>query len=309
MEQSQLTPEADAAALRKAMKGLGTDEATIIKIVANRSNAQRQQIKEMYSKLYSRDLIADLKSDLGGKFEDAVVALFDDPYMYDAKCLKKAMKGAGTDEDTVIEIICTRPNWYLKNIMFAYKNLFDCDLIKDIKSDFSSNVKNTLVTILGLSRNENAQPDSATTQKYAEDLFKGGIKRAGTDEKVFINILTKLSPQEMQLMAEQYKQIAGEDLIKSVDKEFSGSLKKAIRTILYANLDPSQYFADKVYNAVHGAGTKDRQLMRVLITRDEVDMPQIKECFKKKYNKDMVQYIKSDLSGDYKKLMVELCDH
>ena len=40
--------EQDAADLRKAMKGMGTDEDAIIKIVANRTNAQRQKIKESY---------------------------------------------------------------------------------------------------------------------------------------------------------------------------------------------------------------------------------------------------------------------
>ena len=49
--------------------------------------------------------------------------------------------------------------------------------------------------------------------------------------------------------------------------------------------------------------------MRILITRDEVDMPQIKECYKKLYGKDMVQAVKDDTTGDYKKILVELCDH
>ena len=75
--------QADAEALRKAMEGFGTDEAALIKICANRTNSQRQQIKHAYKSLYGRDLISDLKSELHGKFEDAMVALFTEPIEYD----------------------------------------------------------------------------------------------------------------------------------------------------------------------------------------------------------------------------------
>ena len=49
--------------------------------------------------------------------------------------------------------------------------------------------------------------------------------------------------------------------------------------------------------------------MRVLITRDEIDMPQIKECYKKLYGSSMIEDIKKDISGQYRKLMLELCHH
>lgn len=299
----------DAEALRKAMKGAGTDEDAIIKIVANRNNTQRQQLKQYYQQKFSRDLVFDLKEDLSGKFEDAIVALFDDPYVYDAKSLYKAMKGIGTDEDTCIEILCTRPNWYIKNIITAYTNLYQRDLIKDVKSDFHGNLEKLLVAILNCSRSENAKPNQQTIEQYAQQLIKGGIKRLGTDEKLFIDILTKCSTQELQLLSQVYEKQAGESLLKSIDKEFSGNLKKTLKTIIYANTIPSEYFASRVHEAVKGAGTKDKLLMRILITRDEVDMPQIKECYKKLYGKDLVQVIKNDTTGDYKKLLVELCDH
>ena len=86
-------------------------------------------------------------------------------------------------------------------------------------------------------------------------------------------------------------------------------MKKALRTIVYATISPSEYFATRVKEAIKGFGTDDSLLMRVLITRDEIDMNNIKQYYKQLYKKDMVEDIKSDIGGDYRKLMVELCSH
>lgn len=47
-------PSSDAAALRKAMKGFGTDEAAIIAILSRRTSDQRQQIMLKYQQSYGR---------------------------------------------------------------------------------------------------------------------------------------------------------------------------------------------------------------------------------------------------------------
>ena len=304
----------DVETLKKSLKIGGAekvDENAIIKLLANRNNVMRQQLRNYYNKKFNRDLVSDLKAELDGKFEAAIVALLDDPFIYDAKSLHKAMKGVGTDTDACIEIICTRPNWYLKNIMTAYTNLTGGDLIKDLKSEVKlmGNTGTLLCTLLQCQRSENPTPNKETIEKYADDLIKGGIQKLGTDEKLFMDILTKTSTPELQLLIDTYQKKAGESLLVSIDKEFTGDVKKTLKTIIYANTTPSEYFAQRVNEAIASAGQKDELLMRILITRDEVDMPKIKECYKTLYGKDMVESIKEATLGDYKNLLVELCDH
>lgn len=87
---------------------MGTDEAAIINLLTKRTNAQRQQILTKFKLMYGKDLIKELKSELGGNFENFIVALMEPKTLYDARCLRRAMRGAGTDESTLIEILCTR---------------------------------------------------------------------------------------------------------------------------------------------------------------------------------------------------------
>lgn len=110
------TPQQDADTLRTAMKGFGCDEKAIIAVCTGRTNAQRLEIVKAYKASYGRDLLADLKSELHGKFEDAMIALFTDPIEYDVDNLNDAMKGLGTDEDCLIEILASRPGWYMNKI-------------------------------------------------------------------------------------------------------------------------------------------------------------------------------------------------
>lgn len=103
------------------MKGFGTDEDQIIDILTKRSNAQRQAIAEVFKNDLGRDLIDDLKSELGGKFEDVIVALMLTPDHYLCKQLHKAMDGMGTEEDTLIEILCPKSNEEVHTLTAKYE--------------------------------------------------------------------------------------------------------------------------------------------------------------------------------------------
>lgn len=103
------------------MKGFGTDEKAIIDILTARSNYQRQEINTYFRNQLGRDLVKDLKSELGGKFEDVIIGLMLPPIEYSCKQLNKAMKGLGTDESALVEILCSKSNAELKTIVSTYE--------------------------------------------------------------------------------------------------------------------------------------------------------------------------------------------
>jgi annexin A7/11 len=298
------TPQQDADALRKAMKGIGCDKKAITDICSHRTNAQRLEIVKAYKASYGRDLIADLKSELHGKYEDSIIALFTDPIEYDADELRKAMKGMGTNEDTLIEIIASRPAPILAQIKAKFNEKYKRDLEADVKSETSGTLRKLLIALLQCSRSTNTMPNPAQSAAIAEEIHKAGEAKLGTDESVFNKYFCSLSPHELAAVSREYHKLTGHTILQAIDKEFSGDSKKTLRTIVYATLSPSEYFATRVHDAVKGLGTKDHLLIRVIVSRSEIDMPQIKQYYKQLFGKDMYEDVKNDISGEYRELLL-----
>ena len=270
------TPQQDADTLRKAMKGFGCDEKAIIEVCIHRTNAQRLEIVKAYKASYGRDLIADLKSELHGKFEDSMIALFTDPIEYDADELRKAMKGLGTNEDTLIEIIASRPPQVIQAIKAKFNEKYKRDLEADVKSETSGTLRKLLIALLQCGRSVNTNPNPSQCAQIADEIYK-----AGEANKYFCT----LSPHELALVSKEYHKLTGHTILQAIDKEFSGDAKKTLRTIVYATLSPSEYFATRVHDAVKGLGTKDHLLIRVIVSRSEIDLPQIKQYYKQLFGK------------------------
>ena len=151
--------EKDADLMNKALKGMNVDTNSLLDIVKNRTHKERMKIRHAYKSMFGKDLLLDLKSELVGEFKSTMMALFKDPVEYDADSLYKAIKGLGTNEDTLIEILSSRPGWYLNKIKKVYKEKYKKDLEKDVIGDTSSDFRNLLVSLLQCKRRENTNPD------------------------------------------------------------------------------------------------------------------------------------------------------
>ncbi|EJW73291.1 hypothetical protein WUBG_15800, partial [Wuchereria bancrofti] len=70
------------------------------------------------------------------------------PTKYDAIQLQKAMKGLGTTEITLIDILCSRNDDELNAIKNEYKDEFGRTLESDIVGDTSGDFKELLLALL-----------------------------------------------------------------------------------------------------------------------------------------------------------------
>jgi len=288
------------------MKGFGTDEKAIVAVLAHRSAQQRLEICKAFKTAYGKDLIHNLKAELSGNFEDVVVALLSDRPHYEATCLRNAMKGAGTDEHVLLEIICTRTNAEIHAIKAAYSAEFHRDLEKDVHSETSGHFKRLIVSLLQDNRSEDPTVDLAKAKADAEALHQAGEKRWGTDESKFNEILVTRSFPHLRAVFQEYAKIAKYDILRSIEHEMSGDLKSGFKALVHSVVDRPAYFAERLYKSMKGAGTDDSTLIRIVVTRCEVDMVEIKQAFLTNYHKTLGKMIADDCGGDFKRMLVAL---
>uniref|UniRef100_A0A3Q1FSL2 Annexin n=1 Tax=Acanthochromis polyacanthus TaxID=80966 RepID=A0A3Q1FSL2_9TELE len=300
-------PLRDVEVLRKAMKGFGTDENAIIELLGSRTNKQRVPMVAAYKTTYGKDLKRDLKSELTGDFEDLALAMLQTPAHFDASELREAIKGAGTDEACLIEILSSRSNAEIQEINRIYKAEYGKSLEDAISSDTSGHFRRLLISLSQGNRDERETVDISLAKQDAQKLYAAGENKVGTDESQFNAILCARSKPHLRAVFQEYQQMCGRDIEKSVCREMSGNLESGMVAVVKCIKNTPGYFAERLHKAMKGAGTKDRTLIRIMVSRSEIDMLDIRQEYLRTYGKSLYTAISSDTSGDYKKLLLKLC--
>ena len=284
----------------------GKDENALIDIAINNTNAQRVKLRDDYKAKFGRDLLDDFKNNFKSEFLDTVTGVFKTPAEYDADLLYTAMKGIGSDKNVITEVLCFRDQKRINEIKAKFQEKYGKDLVAEIKSETSGDYQKIVLQLLEGGRQENAQADLQKCSGIADELYKAGEDKLGTDEATFIKYFTSLSPAELLLVCKEYHKKYKKNMIDVLKSEFDGNEKNLLIRILYSMFSPSEYFAEQIMYAVAGAGTNDAQLIRCIISRYSIDMKKVKKYYKKLYNKELLDAVKDDVSGNYGKILEAL---
>ncbi|XP_061590291.1 annexin A3b [Cololabis saira] len=306
-EKAGFKVEEDVSALKNAIEGLGTTEKTLVDVLTQRSNAQRQLIAKAYEKATGRTLVGDLEGDTHGDFEDLLVALITPPALYDCHEVTGAIKGSGTTESTLTEIFASRSNRQIKAMSEAYLEETGRLMIHDLKSDVAGDYGKALLTLAEGKRDETTSVDAAKAKADAKALYEAGEKKWGTDEDKFIDILcTRSVPQLGQTLVE-YKNISKTTLQESIESEMSGDLEKLLVAVVKCVKSVPAYFAERLFKSMKGAGTTESTLTRILVNRSEIDLLDIRAEYKKMFGCSLYSHLEAEVSGSYGDALKQLC--
>lgn len=299
------SPIDDAQVIKNACRGLGTDEKSIITLLGHRKASQIKLIKQAYEEVYQEDLIKQLKCEISGDFEKAICQWVLDPVERDAILIHEALKKGKPDYNLVAEIVCIKSPEELLAVKRAYHKIYKHALEEDVASHTSGKIRKFLVGIVSTYKYHGEEIDEIVAYSDANTLHNE-IQDVQSIHEEIIRIISTRSKQQLLATFNHFKDIHGNSISRALrsspEHEFFQTVRVAIKCIKY----PQKYFAKILRNAIVGLGTDEDVLTRVIVTRAEVDLKEIKELYLERNNIPLDQAVAGDTSGDYRAFLLTL---
>lgn len=300
------SPSQDCQEIQKALKGRGVDEERLVKILAHRSASQRKEIREIYQRMYKEDLIKLMDSKLHGKLQDAMIMWMLDSPERDALIMHRALKSWCKDYNALTEVICTRTTREVAAIAAAYRARYKKDLEEDIASETSGMITKLLLALIWSSRSAIFNVNLELVRSDARSLYEAGSTGSITNGRTISGAFSMRSREHLQATLECYQQIFGQDLKKALKKRTGGAAEDELRAVIKCLQSPANYFAKVLNISMRGLGTDDDVLTRVIVTRAEVDMQEIKRIYLAKFKVSLESRIAKDTRGNFEDFLLEL---
>ena len=265
-----------------------SDKTKIVEFICKLNKEQRLKLKETYVASYGTELIKDLEKVLSGNVEKLVCGLIKSFIDFDAEQIYLSMKGLGTDEDTLSEMIATKPSRHLNKIKQRYPELYNETLENDIKGDTSDYYRNILIAMIQGGRSDNPYPNS---QKMKDIVNKLNDDNENIKES-FVSYLVNCSYGEICTICREYEKVYNKNILEGIKNKFGKDEYNFFNVLLNYISDPGKFFAEKIH------GFKDKDLIRIIVSNEEI-LNDIKDAYKELYNTELIDDIKNNTDGDF----------
>ncbi|XP_058194921.1 annexin-like protein RJ4 [Rhododendron vialii] len=297
------SPVEDAEAIRKAVHGWGADEKKIISIIGHRNAVQRKLIRQTYEETYQEDMIKRFESELHGNFEKAMFRWVLDPFDRDAVLANVALKESNPDYHVIVELSCIYSPEELLAVKRVYQARYHHCLEEDLASHIFGDLGKFLVALAGVYRYDGGEIDPRLAKSEA-GVLHNAIKDKNHEE--ITRIVGTRSKAQLIATFNCYKDEYGASITKHLVNGPANPYSAAVSTAVRCIKDPKKYYEKLLRDALHNHGIDENALTRVIVTRAEKDLKDIKELYYKRNSVTLDHAVAKETSGDYEAFLLTL---
>lgn len=197
----------DAQALQRAMKGFGTNEQLLIDVLHMKDPLQVEALKPAFFRLDGRKTLEGaIRDETGSWFQKGLVAIVQGPLLHDCHLLYDAMKGLGTNEKVLNDVLLSRSNADMQAIKGKFQQVFSVSLESMVKDDLSMKTERHFLIVLGATRAEDSAPlIPQEIDRDVDAIYDATEGMVGTDEMKVCSILSTRNDNQIRAIAHTYE--------------------------------------------------------------------------------------------------------
>lgn len=275
---------------------------SLFSLITSSTNYDRQIMVQYYDYKYKKNLFEVINKLFSSHLKDILTYFFYSPYELDARILNKSLHSFRKDEKAIIEIFVSRPQWYLQQVDQIYETLFKTSLKKDLEKEKKNDFYIFLRSMMDTPRDEKSTIfNEGEAESVANEINEKGMKNYGCKVDLFKNLFVKRSREDFIKIARAFKKIHknNKTILDVVDAQVGSKTRGLIKGIIEYLASPSNFFAQCLKKSIVGLGTDNSTLNRVLVSRFEVDMSDIRDFYQRDTGRTLIEDIEGDTSGEY----------
>ncbi|KAM6959496.1 annexin A2 [Aplochiton taeniatus] len=283
--------EKDAEEIKTALEK--KDTITLVRILTNRSNAQRQAVSQAYQSLTKKDLVSGTKKAVSGELGNLLLALLMTPLQFEAYRFRQAMEGIGTDEETLMELLCTQSTQQLNQISDAYKELYKRDLEKDLKGETSGDFLKLIVALL--KREESVGSVLKDIEALSESIHKK------LDAATWISILTSRDSVHLNKVLSGLEMEKKQSVDEALETWFKGDICMGLRTLVRCIQNPYLYLAQRLQTM------KASIVQGVMVSHCEEDLLFVRAAYLRQTGTSLYTALQTPFKGEHLQALLAIC--
>ncbi|KAK2830598.1 hypothetical protein Q5P01_018529 [Channa striata] len=294
---SNFHPDRDVVQIQPALEKKGNSTcrcSDLVRILTNRSNAQRQIIAKTFKEKTQKDLAAGVKKAVSGDLGTLLQELLMPPLDFEAHRLQQAMVGIGTDEETLMEILCTRSGKQLQEISAVYKQLYKKDLEKELKGETSGDFAKLVLALL------NKENVAGVVQRDIEAL-SASLNGKKADAGPWIDILTSRDLDHLNKVLMGLELQTGQMAEQAVEKRLTGDIRLGLKVLVQCIQSPDIYLAKRLMTM------KTPIVQGIMVSHSEEDLLSVRAAYLKLAGASLYTSLQKHFKGDHLQALLAIC--
>ncbi|KIK59347.1 hypothetical protein GYMLUDRAFT_44704 [Collybiopsis luxurians FD-317 M1] len=220
----------------------------------------------------------------------------------DVDRLRDAMKGFGTKEGVLIQVLIPLSGMQLAVLAATYRASTGKNLLADVDSETGGRLKDVLTAIV------------RGPIGYDVKMLHEALSGVGTKEDLLTELIADRSPSDLYNLGQAYRAKYGRSLEETVRSDLSAKTERIYTMVISSNRPPDSTPVDMglveadvkaLYKAGQGKiGTDEIAFCNIIVNRTTPHLTALWDAYQRQHGKTLSKVIKSEFSGHMKNTLL-----